>query len=78
MLGKLIVFAHTRGEAIAISVRAPNGTRVPGLTTNRAVLAVCLGHPVFRDGEALVPFLMKHVEDPQNLLLKNELPAQVA
>jgi geranyl-CoA carboxylase alpha subunit len=33
---------------------------VLGLPTNRALLAACLGHPVFRAGDALIPFLVEH------------------
>ncbi|QLA82843.1 ATP-grasp domain-containing protein [Acidovorax sp. JMULE5] len=77
MLGKLIVHAPTRAEAIAALVRALNGTRVLGLPTNRAFLAACLGHPVFQGGQALVPFLAEHATDVQELLLKDELSALI-
>jgi geranyl-CoA carboxylase alpha subunit len=77
MLGKLIVHAPTRVEAIDALVRALNGTRVLGLPTNRAFLAACLGHPVFRDGQALVPFLAEHATSLQKLLLKEELSALI-
>ncbi len=75
MLGKLIVHAPTRAEAIAALVRALQGTRVLGLPTNRAFLAACLQHPVFASGQALVPFLAEHAADLQGLLLKQELLA---
>ncbi len=75
MLGKLIVHAPTRAEAIAALVRALQGTRVLGLPTNRAFLAACLQHPVFASGQALVPFLPEHAADLQDLLLKSELKA---
>ncbi|MES2928170.1 MAG: biotin carboxylase N-terminal domain-containing protein [Pseudomonadota bacterium] len=77
MLGKLIVHAPTRAEAIATLVRALHGTRVLGLPTNRAFLAACLQHPVFGDGQALVPFLAEHAAGLQDLLLKEELSALV-
>ncbi len=77
MLGKLIVHAPTRAEAIDALVRALNGTRVLGLPTNRAFLAACLGHPVFRRGKALVPFLAEHAPSLQELLLKYELLALI-
>lgn len=75
MLGKLIVHAPTRAEAITALVRALHSTRVLGLPTNRAFLAACLQHPVFASGQALVPFLSEHAADLQDLLLKNELKA---
>jgi 3-methylcrotonyl-CoA carboxylase alpha subunit/geranyl-CoA carboxylase alpha subunit len=57
MLGKLIVHAATRGEAIDALVRALQGTTLLGLPSNRALLAACLDHPQFRAGQARVPFL---------------------
>ena len=77
MLGKLIVHAPTRAEAIAALVRALQGTRVLGLPTNRAFLAACLQHPVFANGQALVPFLAEHAAGLQELLLNEELSALV-
>jgi len=73
MLGKLIVHAPTRAAAIDALVRALHGTRVLGLPTNRAFLAACLAHPLFRDGKALVPFLAEHAGELQDLLSKREL-----
>ena len=73
MLGKLIVHAPTRAEAIAALVRALQGTRVLGLPTNRAFLAACLQHPVFGAGHALVPFLAEHATQLQDLLSNREL-----
>ncbi|MGC1175206.1 biotin carboxylase N-terminal domain-containing protein [Polaromonas sp.] len=60
MLGKLIVHAATRAEAINRLLAALDGTQVLGLPTNRAFLAACLAHPVFRAGQALIPFLAEH------------------
>ncbi len=77
MLGKLIVHAPTRAEAIAALVRALHTTRVLGLPTNRAFLAACLQHPVFASGLALVPFLAEHAAGLQDLLLKEELSALI-
>ncbi|WP_228897386.1 biotin carboxylase N-terminal domain-containing protein [Acidovorax sp. Leaf73] len=77
MLGKLIVHAPTRPEAIAALVRALQGTRVLGLPTNRAFLAACLQHPVFASGQALVPFLAEYSAGLQELLLNEELSALV-
>ncbi len=75
MLGKLIVHAPTRAEAIAALVRALQGTRVLGLPTNRAFLAACLQHPVFASGQALVPFLAEYAAALQDLLSNEELSA---
>ena len=77
MLGKLIVHARTRAEAIDALVGALNATRVLGLPTNRAFLAACLEHPAFRGGQALVPFLAEHAASLQDLLSKEELLALV-
>ncbi|MBV7453020.1 carbamoyl-phosphate synthase large subunit [Acidovorax sp. sif1233] len=77
MLGKLIVHAPTRAEAITALVRALHNTRVLGLPTNRAFLAACLQHPVFASGQALVPFLAEHAAGLQELLLNEELSALV-
>ncbi len=57
MLGKLIVHAATRGDAIDALGRALTNTTLLGLPSNRALLAACLGHPQFRAGQAQVPFL---------------------
>jgi 3-methylcrotonyl-CoA carboxylase alpha subunit/geranyl-CoA carboxylase alpha subunit len=57
MLGKLIAHAPTRAEAIDQLARALDDTAVLGLPTNRSLLAACLRHPVFRAGEATIPFL---------------------
>ncbi|MGN8001685.1 biotin carboxylase N-terminal domain-containing protein [Acidovorax sp. 22279] len=77
MLGKLIVHAPTRAQAIAALVRALQGTRVLGLPTNRAFLAACLQHPVFASGHALVPFLAEHAQELQRLLSNNELSVHI-
>jgi geranyl-CoA carboxylase alpha subunit len=50
---------------------------VLGLPTNRAFLAACLQHPVFANGQALVPFLAEHAAGLQELLLNKELLALV-
>jgi geranyl-CoA carboxylase alpha subunit len=57
MLGKLVVHAPTRTEAIAQLASALDRLQLLGLPTNRAFLAACLRHPVFAAGEALIPFL---------------------
>ncbi|WP_265305465.1 acetyl/propionyl/methylcrotonyl-CoA carboxylase subunit alpha [Verminephrobacter eiseniae] len=76
MLGKLIMHAPTREQAIAALVRALDGTSVLGLPTNRALLAACLDHPRFRSGQALVSFLREPdgaLHGLRQVLLKNEL-----
>ncbi len=60
MLGKLIVHGASRSEAIEKMIAALAGTQLLGLPTNRAFLAACLAHPVFRAGQALIPFLAEH------------------
>jgi len=77
MLGKLIVHAPTRAEAVAALRGALQATSVLGLPTNRAFLAACLEHPVFASGHALVPFLAEYVVELQDALSKRELSALV-
>jgi len=62
LLGKLIVHAPTRAEAIQRLEHALSQTQVLGLPTNRGFLAACLRHPEFRAGQAGVPFLAEHGE----------------
>ncbi|MDO9250464.1 MAG: biotin carboxylase N-terminal domain-containing protein [Hydrogenophaga sp.] len=60
LLGKLIVHAPTRAEAVHRLAHALGETQVLGLPTNRAFLAACLRHPVFAAGGAHIPFLAEH------------------
>ena len=60
MLGKLIAHAPTRDQALNRLARALDDTVLLGLPSNRAFLAACLRHPVFRAGEAGIPFLAEH------------------
>ncbi len=69
MLGKLIVHAPTRREAIDRLAHALDQTRVLGLPTNRAFLAACLRHPVFHEGGALIPFLADEGDTVRAMLL---------
>ncbi|MDI9234897.1 acetyl/propionyl/methylcrotonyl-CoA carboxylase subunit alpha [Limnohabitans lacus] len=62
MLGKLIAHAPTRAEAIDRLCAGLNQTAVLGLPTNRAFLAACIQHPIFRAGDALIPFLAEQVD----------------
>jgi 3-methylcrotonyl-CoA carboxylase alpha subunit/geranyl-CoA carboxylase alpha subunit len=62
MLGKLIAHAPTRAEAIDRLRTGLDQTAVLGLPTNRAFLAACLQHPLFRAGEALIPFLVEQAD----------------
>lgn len=60
MLGKLIAHAPTRAEAIDKLATALDRLQLLGIPNNRRLLAACLRHPVFRDGQALIPFLAEH------------------
>ncbi len=62
MLGKLITHAPTRLEAIERLSAGLQHTTLLGLPTNRAFLAACLQHPVFRAGDALIPFLAEQAD----------------
>jgi 3-methylcrotonyl-CoA carboxylase alpha subunit/geranyl-CoA carboxylase alpha subunit len=68
MLGKLIAHAPTRSEAIDKLCAGLNQTTVLGLPTNRAFLAACLQHSVFRAGEALIPFLADQADSVRESL----------
>ena len=72
MLGKLIVHGATRDDAIAQLLAALARTRVLGIPTNRAFLAVCLDHAVFRSGQALIPFLQEQGDGIRELLFNKE------
>ncbi|WP_395058850.1 acetyl/propionyl/methylcrotonyl-CoA carboxylase subunit alpha [Polaromonas sp.] len=82
MLGKLIVHGASRSEAIEKMMAALAGTQVLGLPTNRAFLAACLAHPVFRAGQALIPFLAEHGDSIRKRLHDRQgqvlLPAALA
>jgi 3-methylcrotonyl-CoA carboxylase alpha subunit/geranyl-CoA carboxylase alpha subunit len=71
MLGKLIVHAPTRNEAIDALASALDRLQLLGLPSNRRFLAACLRHPVFRAGQALIPFLAE-----QGHALRTQLQAQ--
>jgi geranyl-CoA carboxylase alpha subunit len=77
MLGKLVAHAATRDQAIDQLVAALGRTEVLGLPTNRGFLAACLAHSVFRDGQALIPFLTEQGDSIRGLLQKEELLALV-
>ena len=72
MLGKLIVHADTREQAIDALVQALAQLELLGLPTNRAFLAACLEHPTFRTGEALISFLAGEAGTLRGTLLKRE------
>ncbi len=69
MLGKLIVHAATRREAIDRLAHALDQTQLLGLPTNRAFLAACLRHPVFHEGGALIPFLAEEGDTVRAMLV---------
>ncbi|MFC7410486.1 acetyl/propionyl/methylcrotonyl-CoA carboxylase subunit alpha [Hydrogenophaga atypica] len=80
MLGKLIAHAPTRDEAIAKLHVALRQLQLLGLPTNRDFLGACLDHPVFRAGQALIPFLAEHGDVLRAQLLVREraaIPAAV-
>jgi geranyl-CoA carboxylase alpha subunit len=60
MLGKLIAHAPSRGLALDRLAQALDDTVLLGLPSNRAFLSACLRHPVFRAGDAGIPFLVEH------------------
>ncbi|HXE23132.1 MAG TPA: biotin/lipoyl-containing protein, partial [Rhodoferax sp.] len=72
MLGKLIVHADTRAEAIDALIAALAQTEVLGLPTNRAFLMECLGDARYQNGEALISFLAEHGDALRTLLLEKE------
>jgi 3-methylcrotonyl-CoA carboxylase alpha subunit/geranyl-CoA carboxylase alpha subunit len=73
MLGKLVAHAPTRAEAIAKLASALDRLQVLGLPTNRRLLAACLRHPVFANGEARIPFLAEHGASLRHQLEQEEL-----
>ena len=75
MLGKLIVHAADREQAIDAMVQALGQLELLGLPTNRAFLAQCLQHPQFRAGQALISFLAGEADTVRDALLKRELLA---
>jgi acetyl/propionyl-CoA carboxylase alpha subunit len=60
MLGKIIATAPTRREAAGILCAALERTWVPGVVTNRELLARILAHPAFLAGELHTHFLDQH------------------
>jgi len=62
MLGKLIVHAPTREQALERLAAALDATVLLGLPNNRELLAACLRHPVFAAGQAHTGFLAQHAE----------------
>jgi acetyl-CoA carboxylase biotin carboxylase subunit len=60
MLGKIIAYAPTRGEAAQVLRDALVRTWVPGVITNREQLARILAHPAFLAGELDTHFLETH------------------
>ncbi|MDB5871090.1 MAG: biotin/lipoyl-binding protein [Ramlibacter sp.] len=72
MLGKLIVHAPTREEAIDRLAVALDRTELLGLPTNRRFLAACLRHAEFRAGKALIPFLDRHADGLREQIAADE------
>jgi geranyl-CoA carboxylase alpha subunit len=72
MLGKLVVHAATREQAIDQLAGGLDRTEILGLPTNRRFLAACLRHPEFRAGRALIPFLDAHADELRELIEEQE------
>ena len=60
MLGKVIAHAPTRSEAAQVLARALQLAWLPGVITNRELLARILAHPAFLAGELHTHFLDQH------------------
>lgn len=78
MLGKLIAHAPTRSEAIDRLAQGLAQLQVLGLPTNRAFLAACLQHPVFRAGQAVIPFLAEHGDEVRGAIRPSPQASLVA
>ncbi|MDP2262505.1 MAG: biotin carboxylase N-terminal domain-containing protein [Hydrogenophaga sp.] len=78
MLGKLIAHAPSREQAVDRLAHALDATQVLGLPTNRAFLAACLRHPVFRAGEARIFFLAEQGDALRAGLANAAAPSQPA
>ncbi|HMN57851.1 MAG TPA: biotin/lipoyl-binding protein, partial [Ottowia sp.] len=72
MLGKLIVHAPTRAEAIDRLIGALAQTELLGLPSNRGFLMECLQDARYQRGEALISFLAEHGDALREQLLKKE------
>jgi 3-methylcrotonyl-CoA carboxylase alpha subunit/geranyl-CoA carboxylase alpha subunit len=72
MLGKLIVHAPTRAEAITRLAAALDRTELLGLPSNRRLLAGCLRHPEFGAGRAMISFLERFGPDIRTALEQEE------
>jgi 3-methylcrotonyl-CoA carboxylase alpha subunit/geranyl-CoA carboxylase alpha subunit len=75
MLGKLIVHAPTREQAIDGLLAALARTELLGLPSNRGFLMACLDDARFRRGEALISFLATHGDALRATLLQRERTA---
>ncbi|WP_027015103.1 acetyl/propionyl/methylcrotonyl-CoA carboxylase subunit alpha [Comamonas composti] len=75
MLGKLIIHAPTRAEAIERALAALGQLCVLGLPTNRGFLMQCLDHALFREGRALISFLAEHGDVLRERLVAREKAA---
>ena len=75
MLGKLIVHAPTRDQAINQLIHALGQLTVLGLPTNRAFLIECLNDAVFRQGKALISYLAGDAARLQQQLREREAAA---
>jgi propionyl-CoA carboxylase alpha chain len=60
MLAKVIAWAPTRAEAVAVLGRTLTRARIHGVRTNRDLLVHVLGHPAFAAGDTDTAFLDRH------------------
>ena len=72
MLGKLIVHAPTRQQAIDQLIHALGQLKLLGIPTNRAFLMECLDDAVFRQGKALISYLAGDAARLQQQLREKE------
>ncbi|HEV7411069.1 MAG TPA: acetyl-CoA carboxylase biotin carboxylase subunit [Bradyrhizobium sp.] len=63
MIAKLIAHGATRDETRRKLIRGLEHTVAFGVTTNQALLAACLRHPVFAAGEATTAFIGENRDD---------------
>ena len=75
MLGKLIVHAPSRAQAIDRLIHALGQLVVLGLPTNRYFLMQCLNDSVFRQGQALISYLAADAARLQQLLREQQSQA---
>lgn len=73
MIGKVIVWAETRNEAIQKLITALKETVIIGLKTNISFLIACLSNEFFRTGKVSTSFISKHEKELLNSAFPDEL-----